>query len=86
MCMIAMAAVCLRCTVYFADTCCFLGQDRDTIRKLRHDCIVFRSKCTCRYICVCLYVTAFILCVSFACAVDCFMDIVLYMIEYTTKV
>ena len=30
MCMIAMAAVCLRRTVYFADVC-YLGQDRDTV-------------------------------------------------------
>ena len=30
MCMIAMAAVCLRRTVYFADAC-YLGEDRDTV-------------------------------------------------------
>ena len=54
----------------------------------------------CMYVCmyvrmyVCMYVRMYVcvvctslhLFVSFACAVDFFMDIVLYMIEYTMKV
>ena len=43
-----------------------------------------------RHVHVCMYVcvvcTSLHLFVSFACAIDCFMDVVLYMIEYTMKV